>query len=262
MKKATWGVLLFTFLGLLIPAQLHAQSALEIPAPGSAVSGLGFVAGWKCSAGKLTYSVDNGPAAELVYGVSRGDVEGTCGHNHTGFIAEQNWNLTGDGQHTIRLFDDGQQFAGATFTVTTLGQEFVSGASATCNTTIVNKTVTLSWQESQQNFAITGAGSYPHVAGQWGVSLDFTAEDCNFLSVPPDLPTHLSGAIQVSQNGPDLTVLSNVVTLTGTLKTNGDFTVVAVPQTSTASTCTYALTSSYSGNFPDHTVSFVILAVT
>ena len=86
-----------------LPAVLHAQSALEIPGPGSSVSGLGFVAGWKCSAGKLTYSVDNGPTAELIYGVSRGDVQGTCGHNHTGFIAEQNWNLTGNRSTRKRL---------------------------------------------------------------------------------------------------------------------------------------------------------------
>src|SRR5262245_42114938 len=168
---------------LLSSSVLHAQSALEIPASGSFVSGLGFVAGWKCSAGTLTFSVDNGPAAQLVYGVSRGDVQGTCGHNHTGFIAEENWNLVGDGQHTIRLFDNGQKFAEATFTVTTLGQPYVTGASATCDTSLAGKDVTLTWEENQQNFAITQAGPGGGGGGAFSGTYDITAlkisDTCN-----------------------------------------------------------------------------------
>lgn len=41
--------------------------------------------------------------------------------------------------------------------MTTLGAEFLTGQSATCNTSIAGQNVTLAWQQSQQNFVITGA---------------------------------------------------------------------------------------------------------
>src|SRR5262245_58389611 len=116
-------------LGFVLPCTVWAQSSLDTPAPGSFLSGLGFIAGWKCTAGTLTFTVDNGPPGALVYGSSRGDTQSVCGHSDTGFIAQENWNLVGDGQHTIKVFDNGQQFAQATFTVKTLGHEYLSGLS-------------------------------------------------------------------------------------------------------------------------------------
>ena len=38
-----------------------------------------------------------------------------------------NWNLLGDGIHTVRALADGEAFGRATFTVTTLGVEFLQG---------------------------------------------------------------------------------------------------------------------------------------
>src|SRR5439155_25535899 len=130
----------------LIPVHLQAQSALENPPNGGQVSGIGIVSGWKCTAGTLTYTIDNGPPAQLAYGISRDDTKGSCGDSANGFIAEQNWNLVGDGQHTIRLYDNGNVFAGVTFTVTTLGTEFLTGHSATCQTALAGKDVTLTWE--------------------------------------------------------------------------------------------------------------------
>jgi hypothetical protein len=157
------------------------------------------VRGWKCTAGTLTFNVDNGPAAPLSYGSSRLDTQGVCGGGNNGFIAQENWNLVGTGQHTIRVFDNGVLFSQATFTVTTLGVQFLTGQSATCNTSLAGQDVTLAWQEDQQNFAIAGTSGggtiYPAVAGTWATSFDFVSEDCNFLSVPPDLPTHVGGTI-------------------------------------------------------------------
>jgi hypothetical protein len=157
------------------PAITHAQS-LDTPLNGSFVSGIGYVRGWKCTGGNLTYTIDNGPSASLSYGGERGDTQGVCGDANNGFITQQNWNLLSTGQHTIRIFDDGQQFAQSTFTVTTLGSEFLTGQSATCNTSIAGKEVTLTWQEDQQNFVITGAsggGSYPTVGGTYAVSVGY-----------------------------------------------------------------------------------------
>jgi hypothetical protein len=143
---------------LLLPSFLHAQSHLETPSSNSFVSGLGFVAGWKCAGGNLTFSVDNGPAAPLAYGISRADTQEACGHGNTGFIAQENWNLVGNGQHTIHVFDNGKEFASAAFTVTTLGQEFLTGIRR--NTVLDNfpqqgKSVELQWQENAQGFVIT-----------------------------------------------------------------------------------------------------------
>jgi hypothetical protein len=250
-------------LGLAYPVVALAQSNLEVPSNGSQESGLGDVHGWKCNAvGQLTYTIDNGPPAILIYGNSRGDTFGQCGDTNNGFIAQQNWNLAGPGQHTIRVYDNGVQFAKATFTVVTLGTEYLTGQSATCNASIDGYDVTLTWQESKQNFVITGASpiSYPNVAGTWQTSLDFVTEDCNFLSVPPDLPTHVGGPFIVQQNGANLTVQSGVVTFTGELESNGDFTVIADPDFNTAGTCTYALLAGFSGNFLDNKVIFLLVA--
>ena len=51
-----------------------------------------------------------------------------CGDSNNGFGLLFNWNLLGDGPHTIRALADGVEFRQATFTVTTLGgEEFVRG---------------------------------------------------------------------------------------------------------------------------------------
>src|SRR5215468_3727102 len=118
-------VLAALVLGFAAPRSLWAQGNLEIPASGSLQSGIGFIAGWRCKAGTLTFTIDDGPAAPLSYGISRGDTQSSGGGDiNNGFIAEENWYFAGDGQHTIKVFDNGAQFAEATFTVTTLGQEF------------------------------------------------------------------------------------------------------------------------------------------
>jgi len=150
-------ILATLLLAFASPRPVWAQANLEIPANGSVQSGIGMVSGWKCTAGTLTFTIDNGPAAPLVYGVNRNDTQGVCGDSNNGFIAQWNWNLVGDGPHTLRAFDDGVQFASATFTVTTLGTEVLSGARgeyilpffADFNTDVV-----VLWQESAQNFVI------------------------------------------------------------------------------------------------------------
>jgi len=172
MKQAVGGGLLLFLLWALTPSLGWAQGALENPPDGSHQSGIGIVSGWKCTAGNLTFTIDGGPPAQLAYGISRADTQGTCGHSNTGFIAEENWNLAGNGQHTIRVYDNGQQFAQATFTVTTLGTEFLTGAEGTCtvpNFPQAGTEVTLQWQESTQNFVITAVttGVTGSFDGKW-----------------------------------------------------------------------------------------------
>ena len=170
---------LFISCVLFSPSVLFAQANLDTPLPGSFVSGIGYVRGWKCTAGNLTFTIDNGPPASLSYGSSRADTQGVCGDANNGFITQLNWNLVGTGQHTIRVFDNGVQFTQATFTVTTLGVEFLTGQSATCNTSIAGQNVTLAWQQDQQNFVITAAGggggtSLSDLLGRWHFVSNFS----------------------------------------------------------------------------------------
>jgi hypothetical protein len=137
----------------IYPSLTPSPGALENPPQGSFVSGISIISGWKCTAGILTFTIDNGSPGALVYGSSRGDTP--CSNQSNGFVALWNWNLAGAGQHTIKIFDDGVQFAQAIFTVTTLGQEFLTGASGTCQLpNFAGHNVTLQWQEELQNFAI------------------------------------------------------------------------------------------------------------
>jgi hypothetical protein len=147
-------------LGLLLPQRAGAQAKLENPANGSFQSGLGDVHGWKCvKVGNLTYTIDNSAPLPLAYGLPRNDTVGPCGDSNNGFIVQQNWNLIGDGQHTIRVFDNGVQFAQAAFRVATLQTEFLEGASGRYRLNDFPEaglSVVVRWDESLQNFVIEG----------------------------------------------------------------------------------------------------------
>lgn len=62
------------------------------------------------------------------YGTERRDTTSVCGDSKNGFVLPFNWNLLGDGTHTVRAIADGVEFDSATFTVTTQGTEFLRGA--------------------------------------------------------------------------------------------------------------------------------------
>jgi hypothetical protein len=152
---------------------------LDNPPNGGQISGISIISGWKCPAGTLTFTIDNGPPGSLVYGSSRGDTP--CSNPNNGFVALWNWNINGPGQHTIRVFDNGKQFTQATFTVTTLGSEFVQGLSATAqvpNFPQPGQDASLEWQESAQNFVISSVEG----GGEEGVCATQTTTVTNFLT--------------------------------------------------------------------------------
>ena len=60
-------------------------------------------------------------------GTDRLDTADRCGDTDTGFGLLFNWNLLGDGQHTVRAYADGAAFAHSTVTVTTLEGEIARG---------------------------------------------------------------------------------------------------------------------------------------
>jgi hypothetical protein len=259
------GLCLLSIIGFT--ASAFAQFTIENPQPDSTQSGIGLISAWKCTGKNLTAVIDGIYTLALVYGSDRLDTQGTCGDTNNGIGLLVNWNLLSNGQHTIEFFDNGVKFASVSFTVQTLGSQFLTGKSKTV--TVSNfpnsgQTTTLKWSESAQNFLITGlsegGGGYPNVSGQWGVSLDFVTEDCNFLSVPPDLPTHLSGSLSVMQSGGDLTIQSGIIIFEGDLQTDGEFSVVADPTIDTVGSCTFAIVEGYAGNFLDGDVIFLLAA--
>ena len=130
---------------------------LENPGPDSFQSGIGVLSGWVCEAETVTLELD-GVAHVAAYGTERGDTEDTCGDTANGFGLLFNWNLLGDGEYEVVALVDGVELDRATVTVTTLGAEFLKDVAGQCEVPdfpSVGEAVTLTWQESGQNFVIT-----------------------------------------------------------------------------------------------------------
>ena len=125
------------------------------------MSGIGTISGWVCDANTIEIEFDNDAANrwQAGYGTARVDTYGVCGDANNGFGLLYNWNNLGDGIHTVRALADGVEFASATVAVTTFGEEFLRGASGTFTLSDFPQpgiNVDLLWQQSQQNFAISG----------------------------------------------------------------------------------------------------------
>lgn len=252
-------------LSLALPQSVWAQANLENPQNNSFQSGISLISGWKCTAEIITISFDGGPPLQAAYGTARADTQGVCGRSNTGFGLLFNWNLLGTGLHTAFARDNGVEFARATFTVTTLGVEFLQGASSEVTATVAGRSVTLRWSESQQNFMIAGVtggggGTYPNVAGSWNVLASFVSENCNFLSVPPDLPTTVNTTLSVTQTGPALVAREGTLILTGELQLNGDFSIVSEPMIRSQSGCTVGIAAGVAGNFLSGRAAVVFVA--
>jgi hypothetical protein len=139
-----------------------APATLENPQAGSVHSGVGVITGWACEAAQIDIVIDDVTLMQAGYGTSREDTRSRCGDADNGFALLINWNLLGDGQHTLRALADGIEFARSTFNVATLGQEFLTGVSGEC--TVANfpqpgTDTRVRWEESLQNFVIVGSSS-------------------------------------------------------------------------------------------------------
>ena len=129
---------------------------LENPGAASFQSGIGVISGWTCDA-EAVEIVLNGEPQEAAYGTARLDTEAVCGDSDNGFGLLFNWNLLGDGEHEVVALVDGVELDRATVTVTTLGAEFLRDVTGTCTVEDFptgDETVTLAWQQTQQNFVI------------------------------------------------------------------------------------------------------------
>ena len=150
---------LFGFM-VLLPSLAHAAT-LEIPGNGAELSGVSVISGWKCEAeGDLTIVFnDDGKHIPLLYGTERPDVlnVGACDSADVGFVAIWNWGNLGDGEHTAVAYDNGVKFAESTFTVTTPGAGFLTGASKQVTVDDFpnpGDTTVLEWNQSTQHFEI------------------------------------------------------------------------------------------------------------
>ena len=178
-KEVLMFFLLHLCLGLmiLVPSLAHAQltSALGIPGDGASVSGVGVISGWKCQAEEITVEFLNDAGERIVinegdtsnpvpmlYGSERPDIRdnGRClenTHDKVGFVAIWNWGELGDGTYTAVAYDNGEEFDRNTFTVTTLGTNFLTGASKRVTVDDFpdpGDTTVLEWNEGTQHFEI------------------------------------------------------------------------------------------------------------
>ena len=158
-------LLLVTILGQAQSAQGYVGN-LESPNHGTFVSGLWAIRGWVCAA-KGSIEVINSVEVKIykddqlqqvqqaAYGSPRADTMTICDDTNSGFITTVNWGQYGDGLHTVRVFVNGIEFGAPSFTVTTLGTEFLTGASgeyALADFPQSGDTTTVRWSEAHQNF--------------------------------------------------------------------------------------------------------------
>lgn len=142
---------------------------LENPQPGSFQSGVGVISGWVCEADSIEIEFQHGTTGEVTtliagYGTSRGDTMAVCEDDgDNGFSLLFNWNLLGAGSHTVRALANGAEFARRSVTVGTVGAgEFLTGltgAFVLSDFPLAGQETLVRWEESLQNFVITGSTS-------------------------------------------------------------------------------------------------------
>ena len=145
---------------LALGAAVAQAAVLESPAHDATVSGIGFIAGWKCDAEHITVSLDGGEPIPVAMHQPRGDLllNKTCGETiGHGFIQQINWGYVGDGAHVMVAYDAGVEFARSTFTVGSTGEEFLTDLrrrSLIENFPSRGEDTLLEWNESTQHFEV------------------------------------------------------------------------------------------------------------
>ena len=147
------------FLPLVLAPLLTHAASLDVPSNGDSLSGIGSIHGWKCTQdGEITVAFNDGEPIPTTYGSLRGDTRAACGDaGNTGFSTLWNWALLGDGEHTAIAYDNGVEFARSTFTVTTTGEEFLTGVHAQVRVAdfpAPGETTQLEWNQSTQHFEL------------------------------------------------------------------------------------------------------------
>ena len=134
---------------------------LENPGHNSFQSGVRVLSGWVCDADTVELAIGTAGRQVAAYGTERLDTQAVCGDTDNGFGLLFNWNLLGEGEHTVVAFVDDVELGRATVQVTTLGHEFLRGAEGECvveDFPRLGQSVLLEWQQTSQNFVITDVG--------------------------------------------------------------------------------------------------------
>lgn len=186
----------------------RADAKLEDPQPGSFQSGISAVRGWVCNANRVELELDGRPAVPAVYGEARGDTRAACNDDgNNGFSLQVNWNDIGTGAHTLRALADGVEIGRTTFTVVTLGlgsfPTGLVGDFTIANFPQLGAQTQVQWQQSQQNFVITGA-RFPGVSGGLCTSQTGQASDGSngVADITVSNPCLLSGNTAVLRMNP------------------------------------------------------------
>jgi hypothetical protein len=263
VMKCALGILL-TAASLVLPGAISAQGVLENPQPDSHHGGIGVISGWVCDANEISVEIDGHPAFPAPYGTQRLDTQSVCGDSNNGFGVLMNWNLLGDAEHTLQVFADGALFGSATFRVSTLGTEFLAGASGVVTVEDFpepGQSVTLQWQESMQNFVITEVtGAIEPIAAIDGV-WDFTGALAQQSCSEPSSLTTISDSFQIDRHGKALyaTAAGGTLEFVGEAKSN-DFTLSTPPRSAALNdSCTQVVSLTVEGNFKDQRASYTIV---
>jgi hypothetical protein len=183
------------------------RTKLENPGAGSLQSGISVISGWACEANRIDIEVNGAIMLQAAYGTERSDTAEACGDTNNGFGLLVNWNDLPDGVHTLRALKDGVEFARAVFTVSTLGLgSFVRGLSGGFVVSDFPQTgrhTRVQWQESTQNFAITGS-VLPEIDEGLCTSATQSALDSSggSATITATNPCQITGQIQIAEVRP------------------------------------------------------------
>jgi len=144
---------------LMVIAQTAGAAVLENPKQGANLSSIGFISGWKCHATNITITINDGEHLPVAMHQDRADLLEICGSARHGFIMQINWAwpTISDGEHVVVAYDKGVEFDRVTFTVGTLGEEFVSGVEqrkVIADFPSPNEYTVMEWNESTQHFEV------------------------------------------------------------------------------------------------------------
>ena len=140
----------------------QAGANLEVPSPGTNVSGVGLVSGWSCLGGELAVEFSDADGVILTQTVLQGservDTEDVCGDINNGFSSTFNWNLLGPGEKTARLIRNGEEVDSSTFMVTAFDIPFlppaVEGMCTIADFPETGQNATFVWETSQQGLVL------------------------------------------------------------------------------------------------------------
>ncbi len=159
-------------------------AVLENPAPGSFHSGMAMLSGWACEAEEILIQI-NDMSLPAAYGTVRGDTQAVCGDIDNGFSLLLNWNILGDGVHTVRAFLDGTLFAQIPVTVTTFGVEMLEDEEKATFTRDFVQAALDRYDRDGREATVAYHNSPASVDGEWYV---FIIDENDLIVSQPVLP--------------------------------------------------------------------------